>query len=93
MTEDKPKITVPEGQGISDELKDVIEGGEFVEIPKEQVVSFITIAFVKQNPNPNSSPQLRYEFQNMSPMALPTLLRKVAKDIEDGILRASGVVT
>jgi len=72
------------------EVEGAIEGGEFVEIPKEQVMGFITVAFVKQNPT--GSPVIRYEFQNLSQLSLPTLLRKVAKDIEDEILRTPRVV-
>lgn len=79
---EKPEITVAEGQGVTEETKEYIEGGEFRQIPKEKVVGFITIAFVKPNPNPNAPPVLRYEFQNIPQLSLPVLLRKVANDIE-----------
>ena len=78
-------------EGVPKELKETIEGGTFVDIPKDKVVGFITIAFVKQNPNPNVPPVLRYEFQNLPQFSIPVLLRKVAKDIEDSIMR-TGVV-
>jgi len=78
-------------EGVPAELKDAIEGGTFAQIPKDKVVGFITIAFVKQNPDPNAPPTLRYEFQNLPQFSIPTLLRKVAKDIEDSIMR-TGVV-
>lgn len=81
-SEEKPKITVPEGQGVPEEVKEAIEGGEFVKIQKDKVLGFITIAFVKPNPNPNAQPALRYEFQNIPELSLPILLRKVANDIE-----------
>jgi len=86
MTEEK--INVPEGQGVPKEVKDLIEGGKFVKIPKEQVVGFITIAFVKENPEPRT--RLRYEYQGIPALSLPMLLKKVAKDIEDEIIRGVG---
>lgn len=89
---EKPKISVLEGQEVDEETKDAIEGGQFVSIPKDKVLGFITIAFVKQNPNPIAPAALRYEFQNIPQMSLPTLLRKVANDIERDILRGSGLV-
>jgi len=80
--QEKQNIIVPEGQGVPEETKKLIEGGEFVQIPKEKVEGFVTIAFVKANPNPNAPPVIRYEFQNIAQLSLPTLLRKVANDIE-----------
>lgn len=84
---DKEKIEVAEDQDIPKELKDAIQGGTFVKIPREEVAGFITIAYVKggDNPNPNRA-RLRYEHQNIPTFALPTLLRKVANDIEKEIL-------
>jgi hypothetical protein len=84
----KKSIEVSEGQEVPKELKEAIEGGEFVEIPKEKVVGFITIAFVKQNPDSTTPPQLKYEAQNIPALALPTLLRKVAKNIEDKLMKS-----
>lgn len=84
---DGKKIEIAEDQDIPKELKDAIQGGTFVKIPREEVAGFITIAYVKggDNPNPNRA-RLRYEHQNIPTLALPTLLRKVANDIEKEIL-------
>lgn len=74
-------------QKVTPELKKLIESGKFV---KEQVVGFITIALVRGNPTGKVS--IRYEYKNINSFTLPTLLKKVAKDIEDDILRGSGMV-
>lgn len=88
MAKDESKITIPEGQeGVTPEFKKLIESGK---VAKEQVIGFITIALVRGNPTGKVS--IRYEYKDINTFSLPTLLKKVAKDIEDGILRGTGVV-
>lgn len=58
-------------------------------IDDSKIIGFIRIALVKTD-NPGA-PDLMYEFKNMQPYSIPTILRKIAFDIEQRILKKGSV--
>lgn len=86
MGSEEPRITVEEGQDVPPELKKAIESGEVVEQPR--VLGSLVISIVAASP----SPTIDVRNNGMNPYMIPTLLRQLAQNFEESILKTRSLI-
>ena len=85
MRSDEPEITVEEGQDIPPELKKAIESGEVIDQPR--VLGSLVISIIAESP-----PRIDVRNKGMNPYMIPTLLRQLAQNFEESILKTRSLI-
>lgn len=85
MSSDEPEIKVEEGQDIPPKLEKTIESGKVVDQPR--VLGSLIISIIAESP-----PRIDVQNKGMNPYMIPTLLRQLANNFEESILKTRSLI-
>lgn len=84
---EEEKITVPEGQGVPESVRKMIEAGHFMSTPAGvEEIAWVRLSFTRPVGQPNAPTNMGYTTKGFQDLSLPTLLRRAANDIEARLL-------